>query len=44
MYVQFREWLKEEYKENPFNDEEDIRALLAQIHIGPGQDSGLLRD
>ncbi|XP_018978190.1 dual specificity protein phosphatase 22-B isoform X2 [Cyprinus carpio] len=28
---QFREWLKEEYKENPFNDEEDIRNLLTQI-------------
>ncbi|XP_051557419.1 dual specificity protein phosphatase 22-B-like [Myxocyprinus asiaticus] len=28
---QFREWLKEEYKENPFNDEEDICVLLAQI-------------
>lgn len=41
---QFREWLKEEYKENPFNDEEDIHALLAQIPSGPGQDSGLLRD
>nr|AAH93370.1 Dual specificity phosphatase 22b [Danio rerio]AAI64020.1 Dusp22b protein [Danio rerio] len=27
---QFREWLKEEYKENPFNDEEDIRNLLAK--------------
>lgn len=28
--VQFREWLKEEYKENPLNDEEEIRTLLAQ--------------
>ncbi|XP_051983880.1 dual specificity protein phosphatase 22-B isoform X2 [Xyrauchen texanus] len=28
---QFREWLKEEYKKNPFNDEEHILALLAQI-------------
>ncbi|XP_050979765.1 dual specificity protein phosphatase 22-B [Labeo rohita] len=28
---QFREWLKEEYKENTFNDEEDVHNLLAQI-------------
>lgn len=28
---QFREWLKEEYKENPLNDEEEIRTLLAQM-------------
>ncbi|XP_059420176.1 dual specificity protein phosphatase 22-B [Carassius carassius] len=28
---QFREWLKEEYKENPFSDEEDVRDLLTQI-------------
>lgn len=27
---QFREWLKEEYKENPLKDEEEIRTLLAQ--------------
>ncbi|KAG1955412.1 dual specificity protein phosphatase 22 isoform a [Pimephales promelas] len=27
---QFREWLKEEYKESPLNDEEEIRTLLAQ--------------
>ncbi|KAM4604854.1 dual specificity protein phosphatase 22-B [Polymixia lowei] len=25
---QFREWLREEYKDNPFNDEADIRILL----------------
>ncbi|KAA0718475.1 Dual specificity protein phosphatase 22-B [Triplophysa tibetana] len=41
---QFREWLKEEYKENPFNDEEDIRALLAQIPSSPGQDSRRMTD
>ncbi|ROL46766.1 Dual specificity protein phosphatase 22-B [Anabarilius grahami] len=28
---QFREWLKEKYKENPFNDEEEIRNLLTQV-------------
>ncbi|XP_005912733.1 dual specificity protein phosphatase 22-B isoform X1 [Haplochromis burtoni] len=27
---QFREWLRTEYKENPFNDEADIRDLLDQ--------------
>ncbi|XP_046883210.1 dual specificity protein phosphatase 22-B [Hypomesus transpacificus] len=26
---QFREWLRTEYKENPFHDEVDIRSLLA---------------
>ncbi|XP_056598897.1 dual specificity protein phosphatase 22-B [Triplophysa dalaica] len=41
---QYREWLKEEYKENPFNDEDDIRALLAQIPSCPGQDRGRMRD
>ncbi|KAG7488349.1 hypothetical protein MATL_G00034020 [Megalops atlanticus] len=28
--AQYREWLKEKYKENPFNDEEEIRMLLAK--------------
>ncbi|KAJ8395532.1 hypothetical protein AAFF_G00032660 [Aldrovandia affinis] len=28
--VHYRQWLKEKYKENPFNDEEDIRVLLAR--------------
>ncbi|XP_042573627.1 dual specificity protein phosphatase 22-B-like isoform X2 [Cyprinus carpio] len=28
---QFRERLKQEYKENPFSDEEDARTLLTQI-------------
>ncbi|KAM9323406.1 dual specificity protein phosphatase 22-B isoform 2-T2 [Pholidichthys leucotaenia] len=27
---QFREWLRTEYKDNPFNDEADIRDLLAR--------------
>uniref|UniRef100_A0A3B4G6X1 Dual specificity protein phosphatase 22-B-like n=1 Tax=Pundamilia nyererei TaxID=303518 RepID=A0A3B4G6X1_9CICH len=27
---EFREWLRTEYKENPFNDEADIRDLLDQ--------------
>ncbi|KAM9845195.1 dual specificity protein phosphatase 22-B isoform 2-T2 [Aulostomus maculatus] len=27
---QFREWLQKEYKDNPFNDEADIRVLLAR--------------
>ncbi|KAM6948422.1 dual specificity protein phosphatase 22-B isoform 2-T2 [Aplochiton taeniatus] len=27
---QFREWLRKEYKENPFNDEADVRVLLAR--------------
>ncbi|XP_071383632.1 dual specificity protein phosphatase 22-B isoform X2 [Centroberyx affinis] len=27
---QFREWLRKEYKDNPFNDEADIRILLAR--------------
>lgn len=27
---QFREWLRKEYKENPFTDEADIRDLLAR--------------
>jgi hypothetical protein len=27
---QYREWFKDRYKENHFNDEEDIRALLWQ--------------
>lgn len=44
MYFQYREWLKEEYKENPFSDEEHIRALLAQIPSSPGQDRGRMRD
>ncbi|XP_010882412.1 dual specificity protein phosphatase 22-B [Esox lucius] len=26
---QYREWLRQEYKENPFNDRDDIRILLA---------------
>ncbi|XP_035268279.1 dual specificity protein phosphatase 22-B-like isoform X1 [Anguilla rostrata] len=28
--VQYRQWLKEKYKGNPFNDEEEIRMLLAK--------------
>lgn len=28
--LQFREWLQMEYKDNPFNDEADIRDLLAR--------------
>lgn len=28
---QFRAWLKEEYKEKPFSDEDEVRNLLAQI-------------
>ncbi|XP_035489949.1 dual specificity protein phosphatase 22-B isoform X2 [Scophthalmus maximus] len=28
---EFREWLREEYKDNPFNDEADIRDLLARV-------------
>ncbi|CAG5896655.1 unnamed protein product [Menidia menidia] len=28
---QFREWLQKEYKNNPFNDEADIRDLLARV-------------
>lgn len=28
---EFREWLREEYKDNPFNDEADIRDLLATV-------------
>ncbi|XP_029971134.1 dual specificity protein phosphatase 22-B [Salarias fasciatus] len=28
---EFREWLRQEYKENPFNDEADIRVLLARV-------------
>ncbi|KAK2901454.1 hypothetical protein Q8A67_009569 [Cirrhinus molitorella] len=35
---QFREWLKEEYKEDPFNDEEDVRNLLAQISSASAQE------
>ncbi|CAB1326356.1 unnamed protein product [Coregonus sp. 'balchen'] len=27
---QYREWLRQEYKESPFNDEDDIRILLAR--------------
>ncbi|KAM8849300.1 dual specificity protein phosphatase 22-B isoform 2-T2 [Spinachia spinachia] len=27
---QFREWLQKEYKDTPFNDEADLRALLAR--------------
>lgn len=27
---QFRDWLRREYKDNPFNDEEHICNLLAQ--------------
>ncbi|XP_056326414.1 dual specificity protein phosphatase 22-B isoform X2 [Danio aesculapii] len=38
---QFREWLKEEYKENPFNDEEDIRNLLTKT---PPEEDGDLQD
>lgn len=40
---QFREWLKEEYNENPFNDEEDVRALLAQIpSASTAEEKGML--
>ncbi|KAI1902269.1 hypothetical protein AGOR_G00042960 [Albula goreensis] len=28
--VHYRKWLKEKYKENPFNDEDEIQILLAQ--------------
>ncbi|KAJ8276859.1 hypothetical protein GJAV_G00068710 [Gymnothorax javanicus] len=28
--AKYRQWLKEKYKENPFNDEEEIRMLLAK--------------
>ncbi|KAM6918745.1 dual specificity protein phosphatase 22-B [Xenentodon cancila] len=34
---QFREWLRKEYKDNPFNDEADIRDLLARasnVNVG----------
>ncbi|XP_061095600.1 dual specificity protein phosphatase 22-B-like isoform X1 [Conger conger] len=27
---EYRQWLKEKYKENPFNDEEEIKLLLAR--------------
>ncbi|XP_023833889.1 dual specificity protein phosphatase 22-B [Salvelinus sp. IW2-2015] len=27
---QYREWLRQEYKESPFNDEDDIRILLTR--------------
>ncbi|XP_059914238.1 dual specificity protein phosphatase 22-B [Gadus macrocephalus] len=33
---EFRVWLLEEYKDNPFNDSSDIRALLACKAPGPG--------
>ena len=29
-------WLLEEYKDNPFNDSTDVRALLASKGPGPG--------
>ncbi|XP_035994129.1 dual specificity protein phosphatase 22-B [Fundulus heteroclitus] len=28
---EFREWLRKEYKDNPFNDEADIHELLARV-------------
>ncbi|XP_008332519.1 dual specificity protein phosphatase 22-B [Cynoglossus semilaevis] len=28
---EFREWIRTEYKDNPFNDEADIRDLLARV-------------
>ncbi|XP_076149686.1 dual specificity protein phosphatase 22-B [Alosa pseudoharengus] len=28
---QYREWLRREYKENPFDDEEHLRSLLLQV-------------
>ncbi|KAM7400542.1 hypothetical protein PAMA_004971 [Pampus argenteus] len=34
---QFREWLRKEYKDNPFNDDADIRDLLARASKINGQ-------
>ncbi|KAI4809472.1 hypothetical protein KUCAC02_018351 [Chaenocephalus aceratus] len=42
---QFREWLQKEYKDNPFNDEADLRELLAKMtkadEMNLDEDSGL---
>ncbi|TRZ00251.1 hypothetical protein DNTS_003928, partial [Danionella cerebrum] len=35
---QFREWLREEYKQNPFNDEDVLRSLLSQSPPVPDDD------
>ncbi|XP_008295729.1 dual specificity protein phosphatase 22-B [Stegastes partitus] len=35
---EFREWIRMEYKENPFNDEADIRDLLARASNVNGEE------
>ncbi|KAG8014195.1 Dual specificity protein phosphatase 22-B, partial [Nibea albiflora] len=35
---EFREWLQREYKDNPFNDEADIRELLARASKVNGEE------
>lgn len=37
---EFREWLREEYKDNPFNDEADIREILAGASKVSGEQAG----
>ena len=36
-FLQFREWLQNEYKDNPFNDEADLRELLAKMTKADGE-------
>ncbi|XP_068196915.1 dual specificity protein phosphatase 22-B-like [Antennarius striatus] len=35
---QFREWFQMEFKDNPFNDEADIRELLVRVHKDHGNE------
>ncbi|XP_047446278.1 dual specificity protein phosphatase 22-B [Mugil cephalus] len=35
---QFRDWLQKQYKDNPFNDEADIRDLLARASKASGEE------
>ena len=36
--LQFREWLRDEYKDNPFSDEAEIRDLLARVSKVNGEE------
>lgn len=38
VFLQFREWLQMEYKDNPFNDEADVRDLLVKVSKVNGED------
>lgn len=38
VFPQYRAWLKEKYKESPFNDEEEVQFLLSQKPKANGAD------